>query len=178
MHLETDRLILRPLELEDAPVIQELVSARAIAETTLNIPHPYPAGAAETIIRQSNERREQGAAYTFGIIRTADSTFLGCVGLQVHQEYERAEMGYWIGVPYWNQGYTTEAVRRIIDFGFSYLSLNRIYATYFTGNVASRRVMEKAGMVYEATLPQHVRRFDRFHDLGYCGILRAMWLPR
>lgn len=178
MHLETDRLILRPLELEDAPAIQRLVSVREIAATTLNIPHPYPEGAAEAFIKTSHEHRDQGTAYTFGIVRTADSAFLGSIGLRVKREYERAELGYWIGVPYWNQGYTTEAARRMIDFGFSYLGLNRIYATYFTSNPASRRVMEKAGMVYEATLPQHVRRFDKFHDLGYCGILRSMWLPR
>ena len=175
MILETERLILRPLELKDAPTIRELAGHPDIAATTLNIPHPYPEGAAEAFIQSLTDSADAGTNYTFGMVRKADDQLVGAIGIRPVAQFDRAEIGYWIGVPYWGQGYTSEAARRVVDFGFETLKLQRIYATYFSHNVASRRVMEKAGMTYEGTLRQHVKRFDRYYNLGYCGILRAEW---
>ena len=174
MILETDRLILRPLELSDAPTIRALAGHPDIAATTLNIPHPYPEGAAEAFIRSLSEEKPD-PAYTFGMVRKQDDQLMGAIGIRPVAQFDRAEIGYWIGVPYWGQGYTSEAARRVVAFGFEALKLHRIYATYLSHNTASRRVMEKAGMTYEGTLRQHVKRFDRYYDLGYCGILRAEW---
>jgi ribosomal-protein-alanine N-acetyltransferase len=170
--LETERLLLRPLLLSDAPTIQALAGHPDIAKTTLNIPHPYPDGAAEAFIQKTRENTE---GYTFGMVRKSDQQLMGAIGIHPEPRFSRAEMGYWIGVPYWNQGYTSEAARRMIEFGFRELKLNRIYAGYFSDNIASRRVMEKAGMIYEGTLREHMERMGKFHDLGYCGILRREW---
>lgn len=175
MILETERLILRPLDLHDAPVIQVLASHPDIAATTLNIPHPYPAGAAEAFIQSLIDKRDSSPDIELGITRKADHLLIGKISLRPDKRHQRAEIGYWIGVPYWNQGYTTEAARRLVDYGFAELGLRRIYASYFSHNIASRRVMEKVGMSYEGTLRQHIERFGRFYDLGYCGILRSEW---
>jgi RimJ/RimL family protein N-acetyltransferase len=112
------------------------------------------------------------------MVRKADQQLMGAISLRPHQRHQRADIGYWIGVPYWNQGYTSEAARRLVDYGFAELGLRRIYASYFSHNIASRRVMEKAGMTYEGTLRQHVERLGKFYDLGYCGILRSEWEQR
>lgn len=172
LRLITERLLLRPFTLSDAPEVQRLAGASEIADTTSNIPHPYPEGAAEAWIAEHAAQIAAGTDYPFAIIRRADETLVGAIGLHVQPAHHRAEMGYWIGVPYWRQGYATEAARRVIAFGFDTLGLNRIYATYFTRNPASRRVMEKAGMRYEGTLREWIRKADRYEDCGICAILR------
>jgi RimJ/RimL family protein N-acetyltransferase len=178
MILETERLILRLPELSDAPTIRALAGHPDIAATTLNVPHPYPEGAAEAFVQSLIDSRDTSPNVTLGMVRKADGQLMGMISLRPSEEFSRAEMGYWIGVPYWGQGYTSEAARRLVDYSFAELGLNRVYATYLSHNIASRRVMEKAGMTYEGTLRQHIRRFGVFHDLGYCGILRGEWEAR
>ncbi len=175
MILETERLILRPLELPDAPTIQRLASDYEIAATTLNLPHPYPEGAAETFIQGLIDKAETTMGCTLGMVRKADQQLMGVISIRVDTQHQHADLGYWIGKPYWNQGYTSEAARRTVDYGFAELGLHRIYASYFSQNIASRRVMEKAGMIYEGTLREHLERFGNFQDVGCCGILRSEW---
>lgn len=83
---------------------------------------------------------------------------VGAIGLGLQQDHDRAEMGYWIAVPHWNNGFTTEAARRVIDFGFEALTLERIFAQHFATNPASGRVMMKAGMHYEGSLRHHIKK--------------------
>jgi [ribosomal protein S5]-alanine N-acetyltransferase len=173
--LRTERLLLRPLTLADAPAVKALASAYEVALTTLNIPHPYGDGVAESWIETHAPRYQAGEQATFAIAQRATDQLMGAIGLVMHAEHARAEMGYWLGVPFWNRGYTTEAGRALIRFGFGELGLNRIYATYLTRNPASGRVMEKLGMRYEGELRQHVRKWGAFEDLKLCGILAAEW---
>jgi RimJ/RimL family protein N-acetyltransferase len=172
--LETERLLLRPLEFGDAPRIQALASDRQIAATTLNIPYPYPEGGAEMWIQQVLEHRARGDAdCTFGILRKTDNVLMGAVGIHPYPSGFRAELGYWIGVDYWGQGYMTEAVRRVIQYGFEELGLHRIDAWHFMHNPASGRVMQKAGMTFEGIMRQHYFKWDEFVDIGGYSILRA-----
>ncbi|MEO8392775.1 MAG: GNAT family N-acetyltransferase [Chloroflexota bacterium] len=171
--LETERLILRPLAMSDAPTVRLLAGDYEVAKTTLNMPHPYPEDAAEAFIQSRIDNADKGSV--FGIVRKADQQLMGAMGIHPEGRFSRAEMGYWLGVPYWNQGYASEAARRIVAFGFEELELNRIHASYFSENIASRRVMEKAGMIYEGTLRQHIVRDGVYYDLGCCGIVRSDW---
>jgi RimJ/RimL family protein N-acetyltransferase len=86
-------------------------------------------------------------------------------------------MGYWIGAPYWNRGYATEAARAVLRFAFDTVGLHRIYATHFTRNPASGRVMEKTGMQREGVWREHLMRGERFEDAVVYGILREEWRP-
>ena len=169
--LRTARLVIRPLAPTDAPRIYELASAREVALNTMHIPHPYPPGAAEEWIASQEEKRAEGH-YHFAI---DDGALAGGIGLRVQRDFDRAEIGYWIGVPYWGRGYATEAVAAVIRFGFEELNLNRIYAGYFSRNSASGRVMAKNGMTYEGTLRQHVKKWGEVVDIVYYGILREEW---
>lgn len=173
--LETDRLVLRPFTLADAGRVHELAGAPAVAATTLNIPHPYPEGAAEDWIGTHAENAARGAGFTWAITRKADDLLIGAIGVGVNATHRRGELGYWLGVPYWNQGYTSEAARRVVAFGFAELELNRIAAAYLPRNPASGRVMQKAGMTYEGTLRQYVRKGETFEDVAMYAILRVEW---
>ncbi|TWU14493.1 putative ribosomal N-acetyltransferase YdaF [Symmachiella macrocystis] len=162
--LLTKRLTLRPYQQTDAPRMQQLAGERVIAATTLRIPHPYADGVAEEWIASALERTASGNAYHFAMVLTETDQFLGSVGLTVQREWERAELGYWIGVPYWGRGYTTEAAMEITRFGFEDLGLNRIYASVFANNPASARVLEKAGLTYEGRHLQAIKKWDEFLD--------------
>jgi ribosomal-protein-alanine N-acetyltransferase len=171
----TPRLMLRPLALTDAADIQRLAAAREVAETTLSIPHPYTDGYAEEWIRSQMKDFENRRAANFIILLRKKTEVCGVIGLILQPEHLHAELGYWIGVPYWNQGYGTEAARALIDFGFKQLKLKRIYAYHFSRNLASGRILQKVGMTEEGCLRQHIRKWNRFEDLICYGILREEW---
>jgi ribosomal-protein-alanine N-acetyltransferase len=173
--LETDRLILRAFSEDDAPAVQTLARAREVADTTLNIPHPYPENGATTWIACHPANMEKGQ-YTFAIVRRQDQVLVGAMGIATNPTHNKGELGYWIGVPYWNQGYATEAARRIVQWGFEELHLNRIYARYLVRNSASARVMQKAGLKYEGTFKQDALKWDVYEDIGLCGLIRAEYV--
>lgn len=171
--LITKRLRLRPFHMRDASCVKSLAGSREIADTTLTIPHPYPDGGAEEWIRTLGDGYRKGQSVTFAVVRRKDRRLIGAIGLSVHTTHERAELGYWIGLPYWGQGYCTEAARKILHFGFIDLGLNRIHSRHLTRNPASGRVMQKAGMQHEGQERQHVRKWGKFEDLETYGVLRV-----
>jgi len=175
--LTTERLILRPFALTDAARVQQLAGAREIADMTGHIPHPYPDGAAEEWIATHEPEWKHGKAAVFAITLHDTGELIGAIGLTLHPQYHHAELGYWLGTPYWNHGYTTEAARTVIRFGFQDLALNRVYASHFARNPASGRVMQKCGMQHEGTLRQHFVRWDNPEDLVCYGILKSEWVP-
>jgi ribosomal-protein-alanine N-acetyltransferase len=170
--LSTERLILRPFILDDAPRVQKLAGEKAIASTTLNIPHPYEDGMAEDWIETHAEAFEKGESLTFAIVLKQENVLIGAVGLDVNAAHDRAEMGYWIGAPYWSNGYASEAARAVLEYGFVERKLNRICASHLSRNPASGRVMQKIGMTHEASFRAHVKKWEKFEDLEVYGILK------
>jgi RimJ/RimL family protein N-acetyltransferase len=173
--LATERLLLRPFQESDIPAIVRLLSDPAIAATTLNIPYPYDEENARQWLAHQERERQAGASYTFAIVRKEDDHLVGAIDIHPKARHQKAEIGYWIGKPYWGKGYATEAARAIIRFGFEDLGLNRIYALHFTGNPASGRVMQKAGMQFEGVLRDDVKKGDTFRDHAVYAILRREW---
>ena len=112
------------------------------------------------------------AGATLAAVPAAAPQVIGCVSLRIKREDQRAELGYWLGRPYWGQGYCTEAVRAVLDFGFGQLGLNRIFACHFARNPASGRVMQKAGMSREGCLRRHAKKWDAFEDVEIYAVLR------
>ncbi len=176
--LLTQRLVLRPFTPEDAPHVQRLAGAREVAATTLNIPHPYPDGAAEAWILRQAEAGEQGREAVFAVVKRVGGVLMGAIGLRIDLEHARAELGYWIGVPHWGQGYCTEAAEAVVRYGFEELDLHRIHASHFARNPASGRVMRKIGMTFEGSLRGHVRKWGEFEDLEKYAILADEWRLR
>ena len=171
--LLTERLLLRSFTLEDAADVQRLAGDRDIAATLANMPHPYEDGMAEKWIRSCYEKFEKNEALNFAITLITEKNLIGGIALRLDQKNERAELGYWIGKPYWNRGYATEAAKAMVAYSFEVLKLNRIYAYHFTRNPASGRVLEKVGMRYEGYRRQHTKKWGNFEDsMGY-GMLKT-----
>ena len=149
--LETPRLRLRPFTLEDAPVVQQLAGDSRVADTTANVPHPYPDGVAEAWIATHDSSAAEGRSYTWAIADLETNELMGCISL-IPNRHNGAELGYWLGVPHWNHGFMSEAARAVIEAGFSRLKLHRVVARHFVRNPASGRVMQKAGMTLIGTM--------------------------
>ena len=172
--LTTERLVLRPFTLADAPEVNRLVGDRRIADTTLNIPHPYDESMAGSWIGTHAEAAERGERVSLAVT-VREGGLVGAVGLALTPPHERGELGYWIAVPHWGRGYATEAAAAMIDYAFGTLGLRRVVAHCLTRNVASARVMEKVGMQREGTLRAHVIKWDVPEDVALYAILRDEW---
>ena len=169
--LETQRLTIRPYTQADIPELVRLVGSREVAATTLRIAHPYTERDARAFLELAEDPDKLWLAIT---LRT-DGTQIGGIGLRLDHDQQHAELGYWLGVPYWGHGYATEAAREILRYGFEELGMHRIYASHFKHNPASGHVLKKIGMHYEGCQREHIRKWEKFVDSELNGILRREW---
>jgi [ribosomal protein S5]-alanine N-acetyltransferase len=169
--LRTERLTLRRFEFNDAQTVQQLAGDYDIAKTTLNVPHPYPEGAAESWIQAMHDAEEQGRQYGFAVT-LSNHELIGSIGIGIQSAHYRAEIAYWIGKPYWGQGFATEGAWKVVEFGFEQLNLHRMYGYAFANNPSSSRVLRKLGMQHEGTQRHHVNKWGEFIDLECYGLLR------
>lgn len=158
--------------MSDAGDVELYASDYDVAKNTLNIPHPYPKGSGVDFIQSELIREKKGELVTFAIIKKENKQLIGLMSLMIAAQHQHAELGYWIGKPFWQKGYGTEAAKAVVDYGFRTLGLNKIYASAFKENRGSWRIMEKIGMEYEGMQKQHYFRFGQFIDLVHYGILR------
>lgn len=178
--LLTSRLCLRPFRLSDAAEVQQLAGDFEVARQVEIIPHPYPDGVAEAWIQTHADAFANRTGVIVALTRLSDNQLLGSMGLHLSREHATAELGYWIGRPFWGHGYATEAAQTLVEFGFQTLQLHRIYGRCFAGNPGSARVLSKVGMQFEGCQRQHLVRFGVRHDLNLYGLLRTEWesLPK
>ena len=172
--LETARLRLRPYSEADIPELLPLIGVREVAATTLRIAHPYTEQDAKEFLALTLEPGKVWLATTLRI----EGRQIGGVGLRVDDQHQNAELGYWLGVSFWGQGYATEAARELLRYGFEDLRLHRIFASHFGHNPASGRVLRKLGMRHEGCQRQHLRKWDQFVDSELYGMLRQEWENR
>ena len=175
--LTTPRLLLRAFTPKDIPDLVRLAGDWEIARTT-TIPHPYSEEAACRWIASQREAFAQDHAVTWAMTHRQEGYFMGAIDLRFQKQRHVAEIGYWVGVPYWGQGYTTEAARAVLAYGFGEQELYRIQARYLHNNPASGRVMQKIGMTYEGTLRAAVFRDGAYYDLLVYAILKPEYERR
>jgi RimJ/RimL family protein N-acetyltransferase len=166
--IETERLKLTPFSEADIPELVPLIGAREVAANTLRIPHPYEEQHAREFLASVAKENELRLAMR----RRSDDRICGGIGLHPDRQHQRAELGYWIGVPFWGNGYATEAARSVVRYGFEKFNLNRIFAAHFQGNQASGNVLRKIGMKHEGCARQAILKWGNFLDLEMYAILR------
>jgi [ribosomal protein S5]-alanine N-acetyltransferase len=169
--LFTDRLVLRPYQISDAPRASELAGDREVAETTF-VPHPYTLEIASNWIQNHKKLIENGDAYPFAVVLKEENVFIGTMTIRIDKLHNKGELAYWIGKKYWGKGYATESAKKVIEFGFNKLKLNRIWAPIMNKNKASGKVLEKVGMKYEGTLKEDVLRWDNYEDVDIYSVLK------
>ena len=144
--LHTQRLHLRQLQINDIPALVKYANNKKIADQIVNIPHPY--GEPQAVFRisyvvQGFNKRER---FVFAIIKKDQSELIGEISLHLDKANNQAELGYWVGEPFWNQGFATEAAEAVLEFGFKRLHLDQIFATCHESNGASSMVAEHISM--------------------------------
>ena len=152
--LETERLMLRRPTLADVMAIARLANDRRIAENTRRLPHPYSQDHAIEFVRGTAEDNR-------GAVFLIENNFvpIGVVGVNWHQP-DAPELGYWLGVEHWGQGFGTEAVRAVIDFTFEEFDIEQLMSGARVTNPSSRNILEKCGFQWSGV------ELHRFEALG------------
>jgi RimJ/RimL family protein N-acetyltransferase len=177
--LVTPRLVLRALDVADAPAIAERAGDRRVARYLIAVPSPYPVSLATRWILARIAWWAQGRGVTLAIARReTPKELIGSISLRRYVRDSRAELGYWLGANTWGHGYATEAGEALVAFGFGAMRLQRIYAQVIAGNDASCRVLDKLGMSNEGIRRAHIRKGKRLHDVVMFGLLRDEWRAR
>ena len=175
--LGTERLLLDQIKPSDIPEIVANAGNIKIVENTRTMPHPYFEEDAIAWMNMANQGFRAKNNYIFAIRSRETHKLIGGIGLTLDVDNNRAELGYWLAEKFWNNGYTTEAVKAILTFGFEKLELNKVVAVYLSTNEASGRVMIKNGMVKEGELKDHdIKRGFSAKDNEYVSLIQYRML--
>ena len=148
--LVSERLVLRAPETSDINAIAHLANNISVASAVSRMPHPYTEKDAEAFVA----RVASGAMgkCVYAITRNETRDFIGCCGLQAQEGGGNGlEIGYWLGQPFWNGGFATEAAQTLIDFGFRHFDIDFIDGRVRVMNIGSRRVLQKCGFQFQGT---------------------------
>ncbi|MFN6464240.1 MAG: GNAT family protein [Nostoc sp. DedVER02] len=162
--LETERLLLRETNLQDAEAIFAIFSDPAVTQfhdldtfTSLE--------EAIAVIERGAKRFEQGEGIRWGIARKQDNVLIGSCGFRWNPQEHSAEVGYEVASNFWRQGIMTEAVHTILQFGFKKMGLHFVVAQVMLNNIASKKLLEKLGFQSQGVLKQHGFFKGQYHDL-------------
>lgn len=145
--LRTSRLVLRQPHDDDAPRIARFLNNFAVSGKLSRVPYPYRLSDAEWWL--GTWRADKPAGETGFAIELPGEGLIGHCGL--HPDTQGIVIGYWLGEPFWNRGYATEAAQTLIDFGFRNFGIDFIDGRVRVMNTASRRVLQKCGFQFQGT---------------------------
>jgi ribosomal-protein-alanine N-acetyltransferase len=172
MQLRLQSCVIRPWSPDDAVAVQRYANNRKVWINLRNVfPHPYTLEDAHAFLRYVTG---ETPTTTFAIANPAEA--IGCIGLQIGRDVhcKTAELGYWLGMPFWGRGIMSEAVAEFTRWAFETFDLERIYAEPFANNAASARVLEKAGFVCEGRLRARIFKDNqRLDSLLYARVEEA-----
>jgi RimJ/RimL family protein N-acetyltransferase len=166
--LKTARLTLRAPRRADSKAIALIANDRRIAENTSRIPHPYGTEDARQYVASVNKVDGETC---FAV--TLDDVLIGLCNVTPGED--GAEIGYWLGAPYWGQGIATEAARAVIDFAFADLDQEMLVAGARVSNPASRRVLEKCGFQWTGVRLCRIRAINSAAPIDRFRLDRGLW---
>lgn len=145
IEIPTQRLRLRHLRAEDAPLIERYAGDRRVAEMTTTIPFPLPEGAAAALVEHAHDPARREDFWAIDASPSGGAALVGAISL-LHLDRDQSEVGYWIAPPFWNRGYAQEALAALVAANPHH---NRtLFASVFQDNPASARVLANCGFVY------------------------------
>lgn len=178
LRLETDRLVLRPLQHQDAPALYAYFSDPEVMRYFGMEPFTCPTQA-EDFLESLAALIQEGRAVRWAMTRKSDGRLVGTIGFHGwHQRYFRADIGYDLAPEHWGLGLATEAAARVVTYGFEEMVLNRIQAVVVPANPASRRVLAKIGFRGEGILREYLVSDERFMDVEMLRLLRSEYAGR
>ena len=176
MILETDRLILRPWTEQDAESLYKYAKDPLVG--------PIAGFPVHTSVENSREiiKNVLLAPETYAVVHKEDNEVIGSLGLMIREKSSiakdetEAEIGYWVGVPFWGKGYIPEAIRRVLQYAFEILQLKIIWCGYYEGNEKSKRAQEKCGFTYcHQVMNKKVPLLNEERNLYVTQITKEQW---
>jgi ribosomal-protein-alanine N-acetyltransferase len=166
--LKTKDLLLRELTIADADQSVLGLNDIEIAQYLGFTPFPYQKADYLSFLERSQNDFKDKLGLHFAIAELAKpDIMIGCIGLDLNKFSENGSFGYWLLKAYWNKGYMTQALKEVLNYGFSVLHLHKVSASFFEHNIGSARVMQKSGMAYEATMKDEIKRLGKYYNLVY-----------
>lgn len=170
--IQTPRLLVRRFRLTDAEDVYAYARDPEWRRFLFTVPQPYERRHADEFVA-ANVLTDWRTKPQWAIER--EGRAVGTVALWIDRRHGRAEFGYTLARWLWGRGLMTEVVSALIDEAFATLPLRKVNARALAPNIGSIRVMEKAGMQFEAVLRQHFSHRDEVFDLVHYGLLREEW---
>lgn len=176
--LETPRLVLRPMVMEDAEAMHAFKSDPVATRFFGQDPH-YDLEQTRGWVRCGLEGRKNGSSITWAIVLRNDGQVIGeCCLWNIDSETKRAELGYELLRSQWKRGLMNEALTVVLDQGFNAMGLKRVEANPLGINLASQKVLAKLGFKHEGTLRQRFLFQGEWQDEMWFGLLREEWTSR
>lgn len=176
--LETERLILRRMDIGDSEDVFEYASDEEVSKYVAWDLHKS-IDDSRRYLRLMMKKYRKFRIGDWGIVLKSNGKLIGSCGfVNWNCEHNCAEIGYVLSRKYWNSGIMTEAVKRVIKFGFEEMNLNRIEGYHMIENVASERVMQKAGMTFEGVIRERFLAKGSYHDVKLYSILKKDFYSR
>ncbi|MCM3005661.1 GNAT family N-acetyltransferase [Priestia koreensis] len=175
--IETKRLILRKIEMNDARrMFDYIFSDRRVMDNLIKGPHKEISETIDRLTEITNHYVSENFCY-WGIEMKESGELIGTIDLyNIDDGTENCEVGYNIGFNWWNQGYGLEALHAIVEFAFRFMNIHKISATHNIDNPASGRIMLKVGMKREGIIRHMIRKNNQYKDCGIYGILQQEYL--
>jgi ribosomal-protein-alanine N-acetyltransferase len=170
--LESPRLRLRPLESTDAERITEFMGDRAVTRFLLYFTYPINPEQVRVWLQNVLSLQPEYCAY-WAIVDREKDLLIGVTSLTLDSHNRKGEIGYWLDKAFWGKGLMTEAIWRVIHYGFDDLRLHRLDLTHMVENIASRRVAEKLGFQLEGCWREGHYKDGRFMDVKIYGMLEV-----
>lgn len=174
--LNTDRLILRPMERSDFADMYDYARREDTSRYLVWTPHPSPEYT-RSYLSMIMRLYRKGQFFDWAIVERYSGRMIGTCGFSRLDLHHRVgEIGYVLNPSRHGRGYATEAVRKVLEYGFLVMELNRIEGRYMVENMPSRRVMERCGLTFEGVLRQSMRVKGVYRDIGICSVMKEEYM--
>ena len=178
MIIETERLIIRDLTLEDVDDLFEYCS-NPVMDPFITFPIHQTNYQTKSFVEYVINKNDAGKDFTVGITLKESNKVIGTIDIgNINELHHFGELAYAINPNYWNKGYATEAAEAILDYGFQQKGLNRIFARCVLHNIGSEKVMQKIRMKYEGVQRHGLLIKGKYQDLRVYAILKGDWLQK
>jgi RimJ/RimL family protein N-acetyltransferase len=174
--LGTERLILRGMNSKDLDDLAEIFSDYETIYMLAFMPWPFDRNHVKIYMMNLSYAMENGHSLYWAITLPEENRLIGVIGLTLEHAHDRAEMHFWLGKKYWGKGYMTEVARRVMDYVFRDLGLNRLDINHLNVNIGSQRVIEKCGFKWECEKDDFCKKEGQYENMKFYRLLRREYL--
>lgn len=175
--IETERLMLRPLESNDAASIAAKIDNYGISKNLARVPYPYHRSDAEEFIDWALQL-DQRSAFRVISLKTEPDNLAGLISYDWMEERQKAELGYWLVQEHWGKGLMTEAAQAMVELAFMTSRLESLSSCYFNENPASGKVLARAGFAVTGTCLQFSKARSEEVPVTTVTLTRESWLNK